>query len=88
MASPYSITSSAGARAHVGGTDMTEEPQPTTLNAERGARSTCRERSETGSSPKNTKRNMCCSVVGEISWRYGETWQSVYGDLVLEFVKV
>jgi len=20
-------------------------------------------------------------------WRYGETWQSVYGDLVLEFIK-
>ena len=29
---------------------------------------------------------MCCSVVGEISWRYGETWWSVYGDHVLEFV--
>ena len=66
---------------------MTKEPQSTTNNAERGARSTCRERSETGSSPKNTERNVCCSAVGEISWRYGETWQNVYGDHILEFVK-
>ena len=66
---------------------MPEEPQPTTHNAERGAHSTCRERSETGFSPKNTERNVCCSAVGEISWRYGETWRSIYGDHVLEFVK-
>ena len=39
------------ARAHVGGIGVTKEPQPTTHNAERGARSTCRERLETGSSP-------------------------------------
>ena len=30
---------------------------------------------------------MCCSAVGKISWRYGETWQSIYGDHILEFVK-
>ena len=64
---------------------MTEEPQPTTHNAERGARSTCRERSETGFSPKNTEQNVCCSTVGEISWRYGETWRTVYGDHILKF---
>jgi len=45
------------------------------------------ERSETGFSPKNKEQNVCCSAVGEISWRYGETWWSVYGDHVLEFVK-
>ena len=66
---------------------MTKEPQPTTHNAERGARSTCRERSETEFSPKNIERNMCWSTVGKISWRYGETWRSVYGDHILEFVK-
>ena len=66
---------------------MTKEPQPTTHNIEHGARSTCRVRSETGSSPKSTEQNVCCLVVGEISWRYGETWRSIYGDHVLEFVK-
>ena len=66
---------------------MTEEPQLTTHNVERRACSTCRERSETRFSPKNIERNVCYSAVGEISWRYGETWQSVYGDHVLEFVK-
>ena len=66
---------------------MTKEPQPTTHNVERRAHSMCRERSETGFSPKNTARNVCCSVVGKISWRYGETWWSIYGDHVLEFVK-
>ena len=40
-----------GAHARVGGIGMTKEPQPTTHNAERRARSTCRERSETGSFP-------------------------------------
>ena len=30
---------------------------------------------------------MYCSVVGKISQRYGETWESIYGDQVLEFVK-
>ena len=66
---------------------MTKESQPTTHNAECGAHNTCRERSETGFSPKNTEQNVWCSAVGKISLRYGETWQSVYGDHVLEFVK-
>ena len=66
---------------------MTKEPQLATHNAERGARSMCRERSETEFSPKNTERNMCFSAVGEISWRYGEMWWSIYGDHILEFVK-
>ena len=68
-------------------TGMTKEPQPTIHNIERRARSTCRERSETGTSPKSIEQNVCCSAVGEVSWRYGETWRSVYGDHVLEFVK-
>ena len=51
---------------------MTKGPQPTTHNAERGARGTCRERSEIGSSPKRTEHNVCCSLIGEISWRFGE----------------
>ena len=66
---------------------MTKELQLTTHNAECGAHSMCRERSETRFSPKNIERNMCCSADGEISWRYGETWRSIYGDHVLEFVK-
>ena len=40
-----------GAHARVGGTGVTKEPWPTTHNVVHGARSTCRERSETGSSP-------------------------------------
>ena len=63
------------------------EPQPTTHNIERGARSMCRERLDTRFSPKNIERNICYSAVGEISWRYGEMWWSIYGDHVLEFVK-
>ena len=66
---------------------MTKEPQPTTHNVERGAHNTCRERSKTGFSLKNAEWNVCYSAVGEISWRYGETWWSIYGDHVLEFVK-
>ena len=66
---------------------MTKEPQPITHNAERRAHSTCRERSETGSSLENTEQNVCCSAVGEISWRFREVWWSVNGDHVLEFVK-
>ena len=49
---------------------MTKEPQPTTHNAERGARGTCKERSETGSSLKRTKKKVGCSLIGEISWRF------------------
>ena len=49
---------------------MTKEPQSTTHNAERGACGTCRERLETGSSPKRTEQNICCSLIGEISWRF------------------
>ena len=31
----------------------------------------CRERSETGSSPKRIEQNACYSLIGEISWRFG-----------------
>jgi len=27
---------------------------------------------------------VCCSVIGETFWRYGETQQGVYGDHILE----
>ena len=50
---------------------MTKEPQPTTHNAERGARGTCRERSGTGLSPKRTEQNVRCSLIGETTWRFG-----------------
>ena len=46
---------------------MTKEPQPTTHNAERGARCTCREGSETVSSPKRIEKKLGCSLIGEIS---------------------
>ena len=57
---------------------MTKEPQLTTHNVERGAHSTCRERSETGSSPKRTEEKGCCSPIGKSVWRFGE---NVFGDL-------
>ena len=49
---------------------MTKEPLPTTHNAERGARSTCREKLKTGSSPKRTKKK-CYSPIKEC-FRYME----------------
>ena len=40
---------------------MTKEPQPTTHNAESGARSTCRERSETEFFFQRTLSRMCAA---------------------------
>ena len=68
---------------------MIEEPQPTTHNAERGAHSMCRERSETGSFPQKTEQNVCCSLIGEISWRFGEKslviWRNPFGEIRWRF---
>ena len=51
---------------------MNKEPQPTTHNAEHRAHGTCREGSETGSFPQRIELNVCCSLIGEISWRFLE----------------
>ena len=48
---------------------MTKEPLPTTHNAERGARSTCREESETGPSLEASEHQHDCSGVQKIVWR-------------------
>ena len=48
---------------------MTKEPLPTTHNAERGARSTCREEPETGSSLEAFEHQHDCSGVRKIVWR-------------------
>ena len=48
---------------------MTKEPQPTTHNAERGARSTCREEPETGPSLEASKHQCDCLGVRKIVWR-------------------
>ena len=47
---------------------MTKEPLPTTHNAERGARSTCREEPETGPSLEASERQHDCSGVRKIVW--------------------
>ena len=65
---------------------MTKEPQPTTHNAERGAHGTCRERSETGSSPKRTEKKVCCSLIGEISWRFGAKCSAIWRKRVAKHV--
>ena len=57
---------------------MTKEPQPTTHNAERGARGTCRERSEAGFSPKRTEKKVGCSLIGEISLK---VYSELFGGL-------
>ena len=45
----------------------------------------CREGSETGSSPKRIEKKVCCSPIGEISWRFGvkcsAIWRKPFGDL-------
>ena len=48
---------------------MTKEPLPTTHNAERGARSTCREEPETGPSLEASEHQQDCSRVRKIVWR-------------------
>ena len=48
---------------------MTKEPQPTTHNAERGARSTYREEPETGPSLEASEHQQDCSGVPKIVWR-------------------
>ena len=65
---------------------MAKEPQPTTHNAERGAHGTCRERSETGSSPKRTKKKVCSSLIGEISWRLGAKCSAIWRKHVAKYV--
>ena len=57
---------------------MTKEGQPTTHNAERGARVTCRERLETGSSPKRKEKKIGCLLIGEISWRFTTNCSAVW----------
>ena len=45
----------------------------------------CRERSGTGSSPKITEKKVCCTLIGEISWRFGVKCSAIsrkpFGDL-------
>ena len=65
---------------------MTKEPQPTTHNAERGARGMCRERSETGSSLKRTEKKVGCSLIGEISWRFRVKCSAVWRKRVARYV--
>ena len=48
---------------------MTKEPLPTTHNAERGARSTCREESEIRPSLEASEHQHDCSGVQKIIWR-------------------
>ena len=48
---------------------MTKEPLPTTHNAERGARSTCREEPETGPSVEASEHQHDCLGVRKIIWR-------------------
>ena len=65
---------------------MTKEPQPTTHNIERGARGTCRDRSEAGSSPKRTEKKVGCSLIGEISWRFTANCSAVWRKHVARHV--
>ena len=48
---------------------MTKEPLPTTHNAERGARSTCREEPKTELSLEASEHQRDCSRVKKIIWR-------------------
>ena len=48
---------------------MTKDPLPTTHNAERGARSTCREEPEIGPSLEVSEHQHDCSGVQKIVWR-------------------
>ena len=48
---------------------MIKEPLPTTHNAERGARSTCREEPETGLSLEVSEHQHGCAGVQKIIWR-------------------
>ena len=48
---------------------MTKEPLPTTHNAKRGARSTCREEPEIGPSLEASEHQHDCSGVRKIVWR-------------------
>ena len=48
---------------------MTKEPLPTTHNAERGARSTCREEPETGPSLEASEHQQDYLGVRKIVWR-------------------
>ena len=68
---------------------MTKEPQPTTHNAEHGARGTCRERPETGFSLKRTEKKVGCSLIGEISWRFivkcSAIWRNLFGENLWRF---
>ena len=48
---------------------MTKKPQQTTHNAERRARSMCREEPETGPSLGTSERQHDCSGVHKIVWR-------------------
>ena len=65
---------------------MTKELQLTTHNAERRAHSTCRERSETRSSPKRTEKNICCSLIDKISWRFRIECSAVFRKRVVRYV--
>ena len=65
---------------------MTKEPLPTTHNAERGARSTCREEPEIGPSLKASEHQRDCSRVQKIVWRANmektvrRNIMTIYGD--------
>ena len=65
---------------------MTKEPLPTTHNAERGARSTCREEPETGPSLEASEHQHDCSGVRKIVWRANmekttrRNIMAIYGD--------
>ena len=65
---------------------MTKEPLPTTHNAERGARSTCREEPETGPSLEASEHQHDCSGVQKIVWRANmektarRNIMTIYGD--------
>ena len=65
---------------------MTKDPQLTTHNAERGAHGTCRERSETGSSPKRTEKKVGFSLISEISWRFRVKCSVVWRKRVARYV--
>ena len=65
---------------------MTKDPQLTTHNAERGAHGTCRERSETGSSPKRTEKKVGFSLISEISWRFRVKCSAVWRKYVARYV--
>ena len=65
---------------------MTKEPLLTTHNAERGARSTCREEPETGPSLEASEHQRDCSGVQKIVWRANvektvrRNIEAIYGD--------